>query len=94
VFHPHELSFDSFLFTNGKEYVVATLLAVIEYFVELLFFPTSKQNVFFIAIGTLGCAVMQMVRTASMWTCGSNFHHIIQEGKDPNHTIVDTGIYA
>jgi len=94
-FHPHELSWNSFLLNvNYPEYQMALGLSFVEYFVELYFFPSMKSNSTLLVISTIGTIVFQGVRSGAMWTAGHNFHHYVRETREKGHVLVTHGIYA
>eukprot|EP01119_Soliformovum_irregulare_P001289 TRINITY_DN11013_c0_g1_i1.p1 TRINITY_DN11013_c0_g1~~TRINITY_DN11013_c0_g1_i1.p1 ORF type:complete len:241 (-),score=52.36 TRINITY_DN11013_c0_g1_i1:183-815(-) len=93
LFHPAELSTNSFLLNHSREYGAAAIFSWVEYFVEGYFFPNMKGSWFFVTIGLVGIIVGQGLRTLAMWTAGSNFHHLVREEKDKAQTLVTVGIY-
>jgi protein-S-isoprenylcysteine O-methyltransferase len=84
----------AFLFSPNEHYQLAMAVSFLEYLVEGYFFPSWKDNTFFIVIGTLGIIVGQIFRTGAMWTAGSNFHHLVREARENDHVLVTSGIYG
>jgi protein-S-isoprenylcysteine O-methyltransferase len=94
LFHPETLSFESFLLTHSKAFQIAMSFAITEYFIEWYFFPSLKGNLWIYGIGFLVAVAGQAIRTTAMYTAGVSFHHMVQDTKAENHTLVSTGIYA
>ena len=94
-FQPTKVTVDSFLLNNGMEYLLAHMLALLEVFIELYFFPNIKKAGYYVKI--IGfCLVVfgQTVRTLAMATSGENFSHIIESSKKTSHVLVTSGIYG
>ena len=70
------------------------MCSIVEYFVELFFFPALKEVKLFFIIGTLGIIFGQLFRTGAMWTAQSNFHHLIRYKKEAGHVLVTSGLYG
>ncbi|PRP75426.1 protein-S-isoprenylcysteine O-methyltransferase [Planoprotostelium fungivorum] len=87
LFQPSELSFDSFLLYQSNEFVIALAVAWAEYILERLLFPSMKSYGPLVYIG-------QVLRTTSMYTAGSNFHHQVRDTRDEKHKLVTKGIYS
>lgn len=107
TFQPKECDSDSFLITQSTESQVAVLAAFIEFFVEKLalchtslgdYLPEALKNFktdWRIWAPAAGCvALFQIIRTISMWTAGSNFHHQVRTEREESHELVTSGIYA
>ena len=93
LFHPSELSFQSYLLTHSKEFLIALAAAIIEYWIEYLFFPNLKTNVYIYMIGFIVSVSGQIMRTVAMYYCASNFNHIIETESRSTHKLVDDFIY-
>ena len=93
LFHPKELSFQSFLLTHSPEFLIALALAVVEYWIEYLFFPQFKTNVYIYMIGFIIAVAGQIMRSVAMYYCASNFNHIIETESRESHKLVDDFIY-
>mmetsp|Transcript_1272 Transcript_1272/g.4387 ORF Transcript_1272/g.4387 Transcript_1272/m.4387 type:complete len:257 (-) Transcript_1272:68-838(-) len=94
-FHPDTCSLDSFLINHSAAFVMANVLAQLEYVVELMLFGrTYKANWFLIAVGSLLVAIGQVLRTGAMFQAGSHFHHMIQEEQSQKHKLLTTRFYS
>jgi protein-S-isoprenylcysteine O-methyltransferase len=71
-------------------------VSYIEFFLELLIFPSFKNsfNTFFlIAFLPLSLAGV-FTRIGAFNSARSNFHHLIRYKRDPDHVLVKSGVYA
>jgi protein-S-isoprenylcysteine O-methyltransferase len=93
LFHIGELTIHSFLIDHSKEYGIAFITGMLEYFIERLLFPNMKGSFLFMFIGFLLLLVGQSIRVTAMYTAGSNFHHLVREQKEKDHKLITTGIY-
>lgn len=62
-------------------------------FQEFWVFPFVKIN-WISFIGLLMVLLGQGIRSLAMWTCGDNFHHLVQHNKNDGHQLVTSGIYG
>ncbi|PPD93064.1 hypothetical protein GOBAR_DD09996 [Gossypium barbadense] len=67
----------------SKEYVLAMVFALLEYFFELLLFPGLKEHL-------LG----EIVRKLAIVTAGRSFTHLIRVYHEDHHKLVTSGVYA
>ncbi|ORX46683.1 ICMT-domain-containing protein [Piromyces finnis] len=88
-------SIDSYLLNHSDAYHLAMATGMIEYWIERLVFKNASWKGFniFSFIGLLLVIAGQYTRTAGMFTCKSNFSHVIEEEKRPQHVLVKNGIY-
>lgn len=93
LFHPNQLGSHSFLLNHSREYHSALLLGLLEYLIERFFFPQMKQNTLLLFIGFFLALGGQWVRSQSMYTAGSHFHHSIRFQRESGHKLVTSGIY-
>jgi len=95
LFHPRELNANSFLLNHSTEFHIAVAACWIEYFAERWIFGLSsiKGSFLFLLIGFLLTYCGLAIRAMSMYTAGSNFHHLIREDKEEDHKLVTFGIY-
>jgi len=94
IFKPGDLSFTSFLLTHSKEFYIANLAAVVEYWIEFFIFPSLKLRTSLVVAGFLLTAGGQIFRTLAMWQAASNFAHIVSTNKKLEHKLVTRGIYG
>eukprot|EP00727_Mastigamoeba_balamuthi_P002569 m51a1_g12309 putative prenyl cysteine carboxyl (251) ;mRNA; r:382826-383792 len=93
LFHPTDLSTNSFLINHSPAFIAAWALCFSEYLIERAFFPWLKGNALFVYSGFAVAVCGQAIRTVAMITAGTNFHHIIEDDLRPGHVLVTTGIY-
>jgi protein-S-isoprenylcysteine O-methyltransferase len=88
-------SIDSYLLNHSDAYHLAMGVGMFEYWIERLIFKNAAWKGFNIIsiIGLLLVIAGQYTRTAAMFTCKSNFSHVIEEEKRPQHVLVKNGIY-
>eukprot|EP01102_Stenamoeba_stenopodia_P007912 TRINITY_DN2230_c0_g1_i3.p1 TRINITY_DN2230_c0_g1~~TRINITY_DN2230_c0_g1_i3.p1 ORF type:complete len:234 (+),score=25.79 TRINITY_DN2230_c0_g1_i3:145-846(+) len=89
---PKELSADSFLINHSLEFTVAIAASFVEYFIELLLFPSMKGT-FFLYLGIIITGSGQLLRTISQFHAGASFTHQVQETKRDEHVLVQSGPY-
>lgn len=94
LFHPDELSFNSFLLNHSSAYTMAFCAAIAEYFIERMLFPSIKSSTFTLLVGGILVLGGLAVRIVAMFTAGSNFHHLVREEREENHKLVTNGIYT
>jgi protein-S-isoprenylcysteine O-methyltransferase len=93
IFRGDDLTHDSFLLNHSTEFGFAFVTAFTEYFIELYFWPNMKKNKWCVFIGVVIMLIGQSLRTVSMYTCGSNFNHQIEDEKRSDHQLVTHGVY-
>ncbi|QIX01318.1 hypothetical protein AMS68_006835 [Peltaster fructicola] len=85
------------LFTNGKAYNIAYLLALLEILLSTLAFPQYGR---WLSgwdprlAGFLLVLLGQVVRSLAMAHAGRSFNHTPQRVRKESHTLVTTGVYA
>ncbi|GAB7348690.1 hypothetical protein MBLNU459_g7435t2 [Dothideomycetes sp. NU459] len=85
------------LFSNGVQYNIAHLSAMLEITVTSLVFPSWQArfvNSYTIAAGLLMVMIGQTVRSVAMAQAGTNFNHIPARQKRDGHVLVTSGMYA
>ena len=70
AYHPEELSWESFLIDQSKEYILAHCFALLEYAIELYLMPSSISPIFSIlpAFGFAMLMVGHTFRVGAMFT--------------------------
>jgi len=89
-----KLSVDSYLLDNGRAYHVAHLFGLTEYFIELYFWPSSKDRPYISQIGMVISLIGQIVRSAAMIQASQSFSHSLASRKLESHKLVTHGVYA
>ncbi|RHZ68262.1 hypothetical protein Glove_296g21 [Diversispora epigaea] len=94
LFNANKLSLDAFLLNNGIHYYIANGSGLIEFLIELYFFPGLKRIGFLHYLGFTLIVIGQVARTLAMWHAKHNFSHQVATYKRQEHVLVTTGIYA
>jgi len=94
IYHPSDISTDSFMVNHSKAALIAQVACWVEYSVEWCFFPSMKSNWPIYSIGFILVVGGQLLRTIAMSTAGQNFSHQIVYEKKPEHTLVTYGVYS
>jgi len=94
LFHPTELTSNSFLLNHSTLFHIAWVISWSEYFFEKWLFPSMKGSFVMILLGFSIGILGQGLRTLAMYTAGSNFHHLIRDEKEKGHSLVTFGIYS
>ncbi|XP_069774706.1 protein-S-isoprenylcysteine O-methyltransferase [Narcine bancroftii] len=94
VINPRSLSLDSFLLNHSAEYKLAAMSSWMEFTIEKLLFPDTKQVTWLSFLGLLMVLFGESLRKAAMLTAGSNFNHIVQNEKAESHRLVTSGVYS
>lgn len=83
-----------FLLDNSYVYIFAMLSSIVEYFVELYYFPTMKSYSYLSKMGLTLSLVGEIVRKLAICTAGESFNHTISTKKSDNHKLIRHGIYS
>jgi len=94
IYHPSDVSVDSFMVNHSNAFNIALALSFVEYFLEWYRFPWLKSNFLVYAFGFILVVGGQLLRTVAMMTAGENFSHYIAEEKKPEHSLVTFGVYS
>ncbi|KAK8594045.1 hypothetical protein V6N11_001702 [Hibiscus sabdariffa] len=78
----------------SKEYVLAMIFSLVEYFFELLLFPGLKEVLWVSNLGLLMVVVGEIVRKLAIVTAGRSFTHLIKVHHEDHHRLVTSGAYA
>ncbi|XP_022718807.1 protein-S-isoprenylcysteine O-methyltransferase A-like [Durio zibethinus] len=77
----------------SKEYVLAMVFSLVEYFFEVLLFPGLKEH---LRVSNLGLAMVfigEIVRKLAIVTAGRSFTHLIKVYHEDDHKLVTNGVY-
>lgn len=91
--NPRSLSTDTFMLTHSIAYVTAAVTSWIEYCIEAYFWPSLKENVWPLIIGSLICIAGEILRKLAIITANTNFNHLVQFRKVDGHTLITHGVY-
>mmetsp|Transcript_6596 Transcript_6596/g.10271 ORF Transcript_6596/g.10271 Transcript_6596/m.10271 type:complete len:188 (-) Transcript_6596:933-1496(-) len=90
-YNRRELGWHSFLIS--KDYCLAMLLSVVEYWLEVWYAPWLKRLSWTTYAGVMLVILGEFIRKAAMITAGQNFTHLIATFKYKQHILVTRGIY-
>lgn len=105
-YNPPDASISSFLlFSNGPAYTTAHSAAMTELLVRYLVAPRFTPSWFLtittytpvalsVTVGFVFILVGQLVRRAAMRQAKTNFNHVVQWAKRPDHVLVKHGVYS
>ena len=94
IFHPGDLSYNSFLLNHSRAFHVAVAASVVEYLVELLLFPLLKRSLLYPLVALPLLVLAQGARSLSMWQASTNFTHLVSHARHPSHRLVTSGLYG
>ncbi|KAA8537114.1 hypothetical protein F0562_029592 [Nyssa sinensis] len=77
----------------SKSYVLAMICSLLEYFVELFFFPELKENWWISNLGLAMVVVGEIIRKTAILTAGQAFTHLIKIYHEEHHKLVTHGVY-
>ena len=77
----------------SKNYIVAMICSVLEYCLELTFFPGLKEYWWISNLGLAMVVIGEIIRKVAMITAGRAFTHLIKIHHEEHHTLVTHGIY-
>ncbi|KAE8660048.1 putative protein-S-isoprenylcysteine O-methyltransferase [Hibiscus syriacus] len=78
----------------SKEYVLAMVFSLVEYFFELLLFPGLKEPFWVSNLGLVMVVVGEIVRKLAIVTAGRSFTHLIRVRDEDHHRLATGGVYA
>ncbi|XP_023938873.2 protein-S-isoprenylcysteine O-methyltransferase isoform X2 [Bicyclus anynana] len=91
--NPKTLSVDSFILNHSVQYWIAAISSWVEAAIENYFFPGMKSVFWLSHIGVVMCIVGEVLRKMAMFTAKTNFNHLVQTVKSPDHNLVTHGVY-
>ncbi|XP_074604294.1 isoprenylcysteine carboxylmethyltransferase ste14 [Brevipalpus obovatus] len=91
---PRSLGSDLFLLNHSPAYNFALLIAIIEFVIEVKWFPYLKLYPSISLLGVLICIAGESVRKTAILTARSNFDHRLKTHKEKGHVLVTHGIYS
>ncbi|XP_037075541.1 protein-S-isoprenylcysteine O-methyltransferase-like [Pollicipes pollicipes] len=92
--NPRAVSDDSFLLNHSVAYAAAAVSSWLEFWLERALFPDMKECSFTIGLGLLLCISGEVIRKLAMFTARTNFNHIVQNERRPDHVLVTHGVYS
>ncbi|XP_073002297.1 probable protein-S-isoprenylcysteine O-methyltransferase isoform X2 [Typha latifolia] len=85
------ISFNSLLIT--RQYVIAMTCALLEYVMEILFFPKLKEYWWVSNVGLAMILIGEILRKSAVITAGRAFTHTIRVYYEDHHQLITHGIY-
>ncbi|PKU69593.1 probable protein-S-isoprenylcysteine O-methyltransferase isoform X2 [Dendrobium catenatum] len=77
----------------SKQYIIAMVFALLEYFIEICLFPKLKDHWWISNIGLVIVLVGEVIRKTGILTAGRSFTHIIRVYYVDHHELITWGIY-
>ncbi|XP_010914196.1 probable protein-S-isoprenylcysteine O-methyltransferase [Elaeis guineensis] len=77
----------------SKQYAFAMICALLEYKIELVFFPELKENWWMSNIGLVMVIIGEIIRKAAILTARRAFTHTIRVYHENHHQLITHGIY-
>ncbi len=90
----NSLSTDSFLLNHSAAYHAAAIASWTEYFIEAYFMPTKAPLGIISISGIALCTMGEIIRKTAMAQAGTNFNHVVQSDRDPDHKLVTSGLFG
>nr|XP_043636517.1 protein-S-isoprenylcysteine O-methyltransferase B-like [Erigeron canadensis] len=78
----------------SQQYILAMILSVLEYLLELYFFPGLKEYWWISNLGLVMVVVGEVIRKLAIITAGRAFTHLIQRHHEVHHKLVTHGVYS
>ncbi|KAK2984291.1 hypothetical protein RJ640_003850 [Escallonia rubra] len=77
----------------SKNYLLAMVCSLIEYLVEIYFFPELKEYWYISNLGLAMVAIGEIIRKLAILTAGQAFTHLIKISHEEHHKLVTHGVY-
>ncbi|KAL6970798.1 protein-S-isoprenylcysteine O-methyltransferase [Sarracenia purpurea var. burkii] len=77
----------------SKNYMLAMICSLLEYFLEIYFFPGWKEYWWISNLGLLMIVIGEIIRKAAIITAGQSFTHLIRIYHEEHHKMVTHGVY-
>ena len=87
-----KVTIESLLIT--RDYILAMMFSMLEYLVELYFFPVLKENWSISNVGLMMVILGETIRKLAILTAGRSFTHFVQRYYEDDHQLVTYGIYG
>lgn len=78
----------------SKNYIIAMICSLLEYWLEITFFPGLKEYWWISNCGLAMVITGEIVRKMAMVTAGCAFTHLIKIQHEEHHRLVTRGIYG
>ncbi|KAI4299699.1 hypothetical protein L6164_033133 [Bauhinia variegata] len=77
----------------SKQYLLAMMFSLLEYIIEVVLFPQSKEQWVISNIGLAMVVTGEIIRKMAVITAGKSFTHLIRTSPDEQHKLITHGIY-
>ncbi|KAA8541478.1 hypothetical protein F0562_025441 [Nyssa sinensis] len=77
----------------SKIYLLAMICSLLEYFLEICFFPGLKEHWWISDFGLAMVVIGEIIRKMAIITAGQAFTHLIKINHDEHHKLVTHGVY-
>ncbi|GAB2267989.1 protein-S-isoprenylcysteine O-methyltransferase [Dionaea muscipula] len=78
----------------SKHYILAMVGSLLEYLIEITFFPSLKEYWWLSSVGLAMIVIGEIIRKMAILTAGRSFTHLIRIYREENHKLVTHGIYG
>ncbi|XP_031268377.1 protein-S-isoprenylcysteine O-methyltransferase B-like [Pistacia vera] len=78
----------------SKYYLLAMVLSIVEYLVEIFFFPGLKEYWWISNVGLTMVIIGEIIRKMAIITAGRAFTHLIKIYHEEHHQLVTHGVYS
>ncbi|KAM7258852.1 hypothetical protein ACFE04_014593 [Oxalis oulophora] len=85
------VSFKSLLIS--RHYIMAMILSIVEYIIEISLFPGIKQYWVISNYGLLMVVIGEIIRKMAIITAGRSFTHLIKVHHEEHHKLITHGVY-
>ncbi|KAL8518998.1 hypothetical protein ACS0TY_010084 [Phlomoides rotata] len=77
----------------SSNYIVAMICSLLEYLVEIYFFPDMKKHWVISNTGLFMVVVGEIIRKLAIITAGKSFSHLIKRLHEDDHVLITHGVY-
>lgn len=77
----------------SKHYLLAMIFSLLEYVIEIVFFPELKEYWLISDLGLALVVIGEIIRKMAIIIAGQAFTHLIRIYHDENHQLITHGIY-
>ncbi|KAF5749857.1 protein-S-isoprenylcysteine O-methyltransferase A-like isoform X2 [Tripterygium wilfordii] len=77
----------------SKNYLLAMLISLMEYAIEIVFFPSLKEYWWISNLGLGMVVVGEVMRKLAIITAGRSFTHLIKIHHEEHHQLITHGVY-
>jgi protein-S-isoprenylcysteine O-methyltransferase len=78
----------------SKNYLFAMIFSLVEYFIEIAFFPGLKELWWVSNLGLGMVIIGEIIRKTAIITAGQAFTHLIRISRAEDHKLITHGIYG